>query len=96
MDNDTVAASFMVVTIGASLYPVLCPDLNQVLQSHPSEGGNTPRHLRLGQGAASLLVLAVGVLASYLAKNKTPFIVATITALVFSGAYETVFRMDPR
>lgn len=96
LDNEALAASFMVVSQGVVLYTVLSPDLKDLRRTHPSASPGIATDVRVSEITAGLLLVATGVIGSVLAKSPLPFWIALVVGAMMTGAIELVFNLDPR
>jgi len=95
-NENTLAASFLVISQGVVLYTVLLPNLQDVRRTHPASNPAMATDVRVGEIIAGLLVVATGIIAAALARNPLPFWLSLIIGTMMTGAFELTFNLDPR
>lgn len=96
MSEAKLAASFLVVSQGIVLYSVFPPNMSDLRRNHPASSPALGTDLRVSEVICTVLVVATGIIASFLAKDALPFWLALLIAALMTGALELVFNLDPR
>lgn len=85
-----VASSVLLsVTTSVSTFTALLPPFAEVRKASKSDV-DMRNDVRLGEAAASSLVISIGLIASAMTDSHMPAVVSVVAALVLVAMYETV------
>lgn len=90
-DGAIIAAATVSLGQSISAYSFFLPPLRDVRKSSPAEPGMRG-DVRMGQLAAGVVSVSVGLMLSILAGSRIPLIVAVIMAFVVGMLYETALN----
>lgn len=91
-DNSNVAsATLLSMTNSVVVFTSLLPPFADVRKASPMDP-DMLNDVRLGEAAASALVIGVGLVASNVTGSSAPTIVSVIAAVALVGMYESVLR----
>lgn len=93
MDPSVVSASLLSVTSGIGVFTGLLPELSEVRKTLPDT--DVANDVRMGEFAATALVVGIGVTATAMTKNPAPFIISIVSAIVLVSMYESVLHATP-
>lgn len=93
MNNDQASATLLSVTQSVGIFSTLLPHLAEVRKSQGDPG--TINDVRIGEAAASALVVSIGLMATSLVGSPAPVLVAIASAAVLCFMYESVLRAVP-
>lgn len=91
VDGAVMAAATISLGQSVSAYSFFLPPLREVRKSSPAEPGMRG-DVRMGQMAAGVVSVSVGIMLSVLSSSRIPLIVAIIMALVVGMLYETALN----
>jgi len=94
MNENVIASSLLSVTSALTAFPALLPPLSDVRKA--TGNADMTNDVRMGEAAASALVISTGIIASTLTKSPIPAMAATLAALGLVCMYESVLSATPK
>lgn len=94
MNGTVVSATLVPLTSAVGIFTGLVPDLREVRQGTKANK-SLVNDLRVGETTSCLIVLFIGVAASYLSKSVIPFIAAAIICVGLVAMYESILTVTP-
>ncbi len=93
--NGTVFSATMVpLTSAVGIFTGMLPDIKDVRKATRQDA--TMKHdMRVGQAAASVVVLSLGAAASHFSKSRLPLIASLIVVIGLVVMYETILTVTP-
>lgn len=95
MDSGQASIALLAVTSSVGVFTSFLPDLPDVRKSSPISD-DMRRDVRVGEIAATALVVAIGFTASSLTGSPLPTVLAVGSALALIGLYESVLSTPPK
>lgn len=93
MNNEVTSASLLSATQSIATFTALLPHLSDVRKSIGDP--DTVHDVRMGEIAASALVVSVGMIATSMVKSPVPAMVSVVSALALVVMYESVLQATP-
>lgn len=90
MNSDVLSTTLLAGATGITVFTSLLPHLSEVRKN--STDSDTARDVRLGEAAASALIVGFGIIASRMTRSILPVGVSLLSAAILTGMYETVLR----
>lgn len=89
-DRNQVASSVLLaVTTSVSTFTALLPPFAEVRKANKTDP-DIRNDVRMGEAAASALVISIGLIASAMVDNHMPALVSVVAALALVGMYESI------
>lgn len=85
------SAILLSVTQSVAVFTALLPPFSDVRKANPADR-DARADVRLGEAAASALVIGIGIMASGLTGTPAPAVASVVCALVLVGLYESVLQ----
>lgn len=93
MNNEQASATLLSITQSVGIFSALLPHLAEVRRS--AGDPSTINDVRIGEVAASALVVSIGLMASALVNSPVPAGVAVVSAVLLVAMYESVLQSVP-
>lgn len=94
VNGDVTSASLLSVTQSIATFTALLPSLGEVRKT--TGDPDVINDVRMGEIAASALVISVGLIASSMVKSPIPATAAIVSAAVLVAMYESVLQATPK
>lgn len=94
MNSDQASATLLSVTQSVAVFTTLLPPLSEVRKSRGN--ADTVNDVRMGELAASALVVSIGLMASTMTNSPVPAMVAILSAAGLIVMYESVLSATPK
>lgn len=95
MDDKTSSAALLAVTSGISVFNGLLPSLSDVRKATKEYNPDVTNDVRMGEVAASALVIGIGLFASATVNSPIPGMVSVVCALALIAMYESILASQP-
>lgn len=89
---EIIGPAMMGITQGVSTFNQFLPPLHEVRKHTPQGDPEFAADVRVGEVAASALILGIGAVASSLTGSTAPIVVAALTAIGLIILYESTLR----
>lgn len=90
MNRSQVASSVLLsVTTSVSTFTALLPPFSDVRKANKTDP-DMRNDVRMGEAAASALVISIGLIASAMTDSHAPALVSVLAALILVAMYESV------
>lgn len=90
-NSNAASATLLSVTNSVVVFTSLLPPFADVRKASPGDH-DMRNDVRLGEAAASALVIGVGIVASGVSGSPAPTIISVIAAIVLVSMYESVLK----
>lgn len=92
--NQAASAIFLSVSTSVATFTALLPPLADVRKADHTNP-DARADVRMGEIAASALVIGIGIVAASVAGNSAPVMASALCALALVAVYESVLRVSP-
>lgn len=92
---DHVQSTLLAATSSVAVFTSLLPSFADVRRATKADV-SVVNDVRMGEAAATALVVGIGVTASSLAKSPVPAMVSVLSAVIMVGMYESVLTTPPK
>lgn len=94
MNEKVVSASLLSATQAVAVFTAVMPPMHMVRRTSGNQ--TTIQDTRTAEKAGTVIVVSVGLLASYLVRDPTPAMIAVIVAGAMTVMYEQILMNTPK
>lgn len=95
VDPNAIGSATLVMTSGFTAFSTFLPRISEVRKATLANSPDVVDDTRVGEVAASVMVLGFGLIASNLTGSPVPAVVAVIMIVLLVALYENVLRRVP-
>ena len=93
--NEAIGPTTLAITIGIGTFKDFLPPISDVRAKSATADPGFASDVRMGEVAAMAMLVGVGAIASYIAGDKHPLIIALVTGSFLVCMYESILRSNP-